>query len=714
MKLMNEKIIKTIGKFERIKFKELRKALNIPNENIDYFREMLHSLEVQGKIYFDENNYYTEFPINYKVATLNSTKSKVLFIESKGNGKIIINPEKANGALIGDKVVVELSGNGKKSKGEVKKILERQNDIVVCEVVENEGIKHLIPFNVIGDLKLRIDHQNMKRLVPGQRITVRLSDTKNDDVYEAYFIEVIGNKNDPDVDLKCIALSHGFNFQFSDDALKQLEEMPTEVEEKDLENRVDLRNEMIYTIDGKNCKDMDDAISVKKLSNGHYIVSVHISHVSNYIKTGTPLFEEAQDRTTSVYFIDYVIPMLPAQISNGICSLNPNVDRLTRTIDMEIDENGEVVWDNIYLSVINSKKKMAYEDINEMFNTGEIPNGYERFANNIYLAREINKKINLAREKRGSINFYSSELEVDIDKDGKVENIDEKYKGEAENIIENFMLLANERIANYSEWLNIPFVYRNHDIPDEDKVIEAVRFIRTLGFRVKCLDNTKSPKVLQKILKTLSCKEEFPILSDILLSSMCRAQYSTANSGHYGLALNEYTHYTSPIRRLPDLLVHTLLDYFENYNMSKNELKSLEDRLQKLCERSSLKEREADAVEENVIRLKSLEYIEQNLGMKFCATITGISPSFMKIKTDSGIEGKVMIDDIIGDKYILNKSRSLLKGKNSGNEYKVGDKIKVTAKSVSKPELEIYFYAGSDKELKYMQRSLNKRVQNYI
>ncbi len=683
--------------------KGIRHLLNIPKEQEDELLKLLNRLELEGKIYCDERGTYTNFPNNCRITTLCINKNNIPFVEIKGIGKVNIKLKDLNGSLVGDKIIVEIT-SGKKPKAIVKKILERQNNIIVCEVLEMENAKKLVPFNTISDISLRIDHINMKHLVNGERVLVKLSNVKCEDTYEADFIESIGYKDDPDIDLKCVALSYGFKIDFSDEALEQVKTLPIEVKEEDLVGRVDLRDEMIYTIDGIHTKDMDDAISVKKLPNGHYVLGVHIAHVSHYIKPNTPLFEEANERTTSLYMIDSVIPMFPHEISNGICSLNPGVDRLTRTVELEFDEFGKVVNSKVYLSVINSKKKMSYEDINEMFKTNTVKPGYEAFIDNLYLARELNRILTIKREARGSVDFYSDELSFEMDVDGKISDIQLKHKNEAENIIENFMVLANEYVAKYSEWLKIPFIYRNHDMPDEKKLLEAIRFIKTLGFKVKSMDGIASPKVLQNIMKTLSDKEEFPILSSILLSSMCRAKYSPRNAGHYGLSLNEYTHFTSPIRRLPDLLVHTLLDTFENYNISKEEFKELEIRLQKTCDYASFKERQADAAEARADKLKMIEYVEENIDSKFDAIVIAINPSYVKIKTTNGIEGIVLVDDMLGDKYIFDKNTNTLKGKDSGYKYKIGLKTKVIAKRVSREELEIYFYIGTAKELKYTRK----------
>ena len=480
--------------------------------------------------------------------------------------------------------------------------------------------------------------------------------------------------------------------------LEEIKNIPTEVSEEEIKDRIDLRNECIFTIDGKDTKDIDDAISLVKLPNGNFELGVHIANVSHYVKKGSAIFEDAYNRGTSVYLLNYVIPMLHHKLSNGICSLNPNEDRLARSCIMEIDKNGEVVNYKICPTVINSKKKMDYDSVNSILENNIIPEGYEEFVGTLKNMQELSNILTIKRNKNGSLDFASNEIKIDIDENGKTLGFNLCQHRSAEHLIENFMIIANETVATHITWLNLPCVYRVHDCPIDQVLNSTVTFISNLGYRINKVRDAENPKLIQQLLKKLSEYEEYPILSNLVLRSMKRAYYTTENIGHFGLASNNYTHFTSPIRRFPDLMVHTLLDKYDNiYNENYNEeklreyLQCLEARLKEGCNHSSYKERQADLAEDDSNKFAMLKYMEEHIGKPFEGTIIEITEKYIKVKTDNEIIGKVKLYDIDGDDFIFRRDKYRLYGKNTGQQYRIGNKVLVTAQRVDKSEKEIYF-----------------------
>ena len=459
----------------------------------------------------------------------------------------------------------------------------------------------------------------------------------------------------------------------SKEALKELENIDDYVPPEEIEGRLDLRDEIIFTIDGVNTKDMDDAISLREIDNGNYLLGVHIADVSHYVKPGMKLFEEAGERATSLYMINSVIPMLPQKLSNGICSLNPEVDRLTKSCIMEFDKKGNLVDSKIVDSVIRSRKKMDYDSVNLVLEDGIIPEGYEEYYDQLKSMEKLSEVFNKIRTGKGKIDFANNEIEVKVNEEGKPTNFDIVHQGIAEKIIENFMIAANEVVASY--FPELPFVYRVHGIPDEIKMDETVKFLTSMGYRLNLCGNIGSPKLIQNILNSLKDKEEYPLLSNILLRSMKKAEYNTDNIGHFGLASDYYTHFTSPIRRFPDLQVHTLINMYMN-NLSKVDLKNLQKYLVKACAHSSYKERQADSAESTSRDLMMAMYMENHIGEEFYGIVTSNESVNMKVKTIDHISGKVCL---------LENTRS------NQEKFKIGTHVLLRLENVSLQDRNIYF-----------------------
>ena len=673
---------------KKYSFKDLTKLLDVDDETL---LSDLNTLEEQGIITvlsdcfqaLDKNNYATENIRIYK-------DCGVFYFD---NIKYKIHLDDINGALKNDLCLFVIDKESKKAK--VKKIIKRFNDLVVCELIDNK-------LKIYGDNKhVDIPSNECSRLVEGSRVLIKL---KNDGL-NGNIVEIIGHKDDPGIDLIQIALSKCFSLDFSEEYLKELEKFPNHVKEDEIKGRLDLRNKLIYTIDCDNTKDMDDAISVEKKENGNYVLGVHIADVSHYVKLGSEIFKEAFKRGNSLYMLNTVIPMIHKFLSNGICSLNPSVDRLTKSCFMEIDKDGNIVDDKIVKSVIRSKKKMKYSEVNKLLEENKMVAGYEPFIDNLKLANELNNILNKARIERGYVKFMSNDLIVELDKNNKPLEFKMQEQKTAETMIENCMLMANQTVAiNYS-WL--PFIYRIHEMPDKNTVINILQFLKKLGYNIPLIKNVDNQKALQGILRDLSSDKDFKIISNFILRGMKKAKYSTENTGHFALAYEHYTHFTSPIRRLSDLMVHILIDLYEKNNyMINEEIENLEQLLIDVSIQASFKERKAIEAENEANAMKMAEYMEGHINEYFNGKIINIDSSGVTVEVNN-IIGHVNFSDIKKDSYKFNKENFTLFGKKTKQTLKIGDNVRIKVLSASK-EYRTIDFAICEKLDKVKQKVLIK------
>ena len=496
---------------------------------------------------------------------------------------------------------------------------------------------------------IELDYLDTKTLVDGSRIKIKLHDFKNGKYY-ASVSDLIGHKDDPDLEIRTIASDMGWDISFSKDSITEAYKLPTSVKEEDLKNRLDLRNETIFTIDGKDTKDMDDAISIKKDEEGNYILGVHIADVSNYIKQGSFLFTEALKRSTSCYPVGYVVPMFPHIISNGICSLNPNVDRLTLSVIMKIDNEGNVIDYDIKKSVINSKKKMTYEDVNKILVNNEMVPGYENFINDLKLMEELHHILDTNKKNRGYLNFGDHDIKVEYNLNGNVKSISLLTRKVSEMMIEDFMLKANETVATFARSLQLIFNYRVHPSPNPEIIKQKIEYINSLGFDIKLPKNLNNPFAIQNIMKQLNKTPLSEALNEILLQGMRSAYYSTSNIGHYGLGINAlkgeaYCHFTSPIRRVMDLIVHMIIKeiitdekYFDKENF--------ESFVNEICSWSSSKQRLEDKIEKECIGFRTAQYMQNNIGKTFEGKIAYISKKSIMIITKENVYANIKLRDL--------------------------------------------------------------------
>ena len=628
-----------------------------------------------------------------KVGKLSVNKKGFGFLCLDMEDDIYIDAKNMNGAIHDDVVLVEVFVKGVRKEARVIRIVKRDIHNLVGEVLFTDNNKFYLNIDDDKrDLVIELTPESCKDVVEGHKVLVKVIKELNKRKYLGEVVKIIGHINDPGTDILAIAYKHGIYEDFGPDVEKELEDIPNEVDEKELAGRRDLTNEVIFTIDGDDTKDIDDAISIKKLENGNYELGVHIADVSNYVKPNTALGDAAYERGTSSYLADTVIPMIPHKLSNGICSLNEGVIRLTMSCVMEINEKGKVVNYDIFTSYIKSRKKMTYKKVNDVICRGVVAPGYEDFVDKLHLMNELSKILRKEKINRGYMDFDLDEAKVVQDENGKAIDIIKRTREDGEKLIEDFMIAANETVANHIYQMDLPFVYRVHDTPKVEKVDEFMNLVKLMGYKLVGRHNEYSPKAMQGFLDQLRDKPEFEILSSLLLRSMRKAQYSSENIGHFSLASKAYTHFTSPIRRFPDLQVHRLLKkYLVENDMSMTTIQSLSSELVEVTRHSSEREVAAIEAERDVLDMKMAEYMEDHIGEEFNGIITTITNFGFFVELPNLVEGLVHVQTLKGDYFTYVPELLSLIGKSTKKTYRLGDKVRVKCVSASKANSMIDF-----------------------
>ena len=697
---MREEIIELLGKEKRaLSATEICDKLNLNTAGeLKKLLDDLRILEEGYTVYRSNKDKYMLFENSHLLkGRLSVNKKGFGFVVVDGRDEdIYIDAKNMNGALNNDLVVVEeLKGqNGKKTEGRVVKVLKKENNLIVGEYKIIDGNPHFIPDDKKLRMEIILDNKDLDDLVDGHKIQVSIVKEMGKYKYLGEVVKIIGHKNDPGVDILSIIYDHGINDVFTDEVMEEVNELPSEVLDSDRKGRKDLTDMTIFTIDGDDTKDIDDAISISKKGE-NYILGVHIADVSYYVKEGTALYKEAYSRGTSVYLVDRVVPMLPHKLSNGICSLNPNVDRLAISCIMEITPNGKIVSHDIFESIIRSRIQMTYKKVNKILNDEETPEGYEPFKDDLKLMWELAKILRKEKLARGYLDFDVDEPKILVDENCKPYDVVLRERGKGENMIEDFMIAANETVAEHVFYMGLPFVYRVHEVPDNEKVEEFLNSISMLGYHIVGDRNFVYPKSMKKILDQLRDKEGFEILSTLLLRCMKKAVYKPENLGHYGLASKCYTHFTSPIRRFPDTTVHNLLRKYIFNEPNDKELNRLieywEENLPALCDHASEKERDSIDCERDVESMKMAEYMESHIGEEYDGTISSVMNFGLFVQLDNMIEGLVHISEIKGDYYTFDETTHTLRGEKKGKMYKLGQKVRVVVTNASKENSTIDF-----------------------
>ncbi len=693
---LEEKILNLLNrKNKALSIEEIDHLLEL--KTTDEFRELEDTINKMCNDYTiyrtNKNNYMTFDRSPLKKGILRVNRKGYGFVEIPDSEDIYIDSSNMNGALHNDLVVAEITGRKEKNKleGRILKILDRNLEFVVGEFYLENKKGHLILDDEKLKMNIIIEPDKIHGAVDGHKVQVRLLKQLDNSLYLGEVVKVLGHKNDPGVDILSIVYKYNINDTFPDEVIEELKKIPDKVSEQDKVGRRDLTNEVIFTIDGADTKDIDDAVSIKKLANGNYELGVHIADVSYYVKEGTALDINAMDRGTSVYLVDRVIPMLPHQLSNGICSLNEGEERLTISCVMEIDHSGKIVTYDIFESFIKSRKKMTYTAVNSILEDNIVPEGYQDFEQDLRMMAELAQILRKSKLNRGYLDFDVDEAKILVDEKCHPTEIVLRERGVGENLIEDFMIVANECVATHIFYMELPFIYRVHEVPKEERIYDFLSYIGTLGYVYKGNMKDNSPKAVQGLINFLKDKKEFKILSSLLLRSMQKAIYKDQNLGHYGLASPCYTHFTSPIRRYPDTTVHRLLrTYLFQHDLSNETIQHWEDKLPVVAEIASSREKASVNCEREVDDMKMAEYMEDHIGEEFEGMISGITNFGIFVQLDNLIEGLCRLADLKEFFHYDEKTMSVT-GEKTKTKYAMGDRVLVKVVRASKEEQTIDF-----------------------
>ncbi|MDT0783974.1 ribonuclease R [Staphylococcus pseudintermedius] len=634
--------------------------------------------------------------------TLSQNKKGFAFLrpDDQEMEDIFIPPTKINRAMDGDVVLVEVKksrGDFRKGKfeGEVKAIESHSIKQVVGTFSEARHFGFVVPDDKRIMQDIFVPKGQELGAVEGHKVLVQItqySDGTNSP--EGQISAILGHKNDPGVDILSIIYQHGIEIEFPDDVLKEAENVPETIQPDELKGRRDLRDELTITIDGADAKDLDDAIAVKKLDNGNTELTVSIADVSYYVTEGSALDREAYDRATSVYLVDRVIPMIPHRLSNGICSLNPEVDRLAMSCRMEIDAQGQVVKHEIFESVIHSNARMTYDAVNRIItDKGAVTRAqYPEIEPMLDLAQTLSQQLIAMRKKRGEIDFDIKEAKVIVNEEGIPKEVVTRERGEGERLIESFMLIANETVAEHFNQMEVPFIYRIHEQPKSERLRQFFDFITNFGIMVKGTGEDIHPSTLQNIHEEIAGRPEDMVISTMMLRSMQQARYDADNLGHFGLAADYYTHFTSPIRRYPDLIVHRLVrKYLIEKSMDGRAMHEWEEKLPQIAEHTSNRERRAIDAERDTDELKKAEFMIQHIGDEFEGVISSVANFGMFVELPNTIEGMVNMQNMSDDYYHFDERQMALIGERKAKVYRIGDVVKVKVIHVDVDERQIDF-----------------------
>ncbi|MGI2329360.1 ribonuclease R [Planococcus sp. YIM B11945] len=617
--------------------------------------------------------------------------------EEAGMDDVFIPPNEVNGAVNGDTVMIRISegSSGDRREGSIIRILERGTTKVVGTFQDNKGFG----FVVSDDKKMNIDifiaKENTLGAVDGHKVVVEITDWPNGHKSATGMVtQILGHKNDPGVDILSIIHKYGIETEFPEDVLEQANNVPESIDPADLTDRRDLRDQQIVTIDGADAKDLDDAVQVVKLEDGTYKLGVHIADVSHYVTEDSPIDREAYDRATSIYLTDRVIPMIPHRLSNGICSLNPQVDRLTLSCEMIFNDMGELLSHDIFQSVINTSARMTYTDVYEILENDnqELKEKYADLVPMFQLMGEFAAILREKRMRRGAIDFDFKESKVLVDEEGYPVDVVVRERTVAEKLIEEFMLAANETVAEHFHRMEVPALYRIHEDPKPEKLQRFFEFVTNFGIVVKGTSTQVHPAALQQIIRSIEGLPEEPVISTMMLRSMQQAKYSAESLGHFGLSTEFYTHFTSPIRRYPDLIVHRLIrTYLINKDLSKATIMHWESNMGDIAEHTSERERRAVEAERDTDALKKSQYMQDKIGEEFDGVISSVTNFGLFIELPNTIEGLVHVSNMTDDFYRFDDRSMMMIGERTNKQFRIGDEIKIKVIGVKPEESSIDF-----------------------
>jgi len=676
-----------------MKRRDLRVMMDVPQEDRPAFEELLQQLIDEGHL-FETRKGKLASPKDLQMATgsfIGHARGFGFVTPDEGGEDVFIPASETMGAMQKDKVlykVLHKAEKGKKADGVIVKILERgQQRIVGTFEASNKGFGFVVADDKKIPKDIFISKSYTKGAVSGHKVVVEIIDYGEDRRNpEGKVIEILGHVNDPGVDILSVIRRYELAVEFPEEVYAEIEGLETEVKEEDKIGREDIRDWLTITIDGEDAKDLDDAVTMKKLGNGNYELGVHIADVSHYVREYTELDKEAYARATSVYLVDRVIPMLPHKLSNGICSLNPRVDRLALSCIMEIDRKGDVVAHRIAETVINSDYRMTYTAVREILEDGtpELLEQYREIVPMLEEMEELRQILGNKRRKRGSVNFDLPESKIILDENGKPVDIKPYERSISTNMIEEFMLVCNETIAENSFWQEMPFMYRSHQEPDEDKMEKMEQFLRGFGYHLRKKDGEIHPREIQKVLREAEGKPEEHIITRMVLRSMMQARYTAENGGHFGLAAKYYCHFTSPIRRYPDLEIHRMIKKMLHGELDEKASAKYRQKMPDWAKHCSKQERVAEDAERDTDTLKKVEFMADKVGEIYEGIISGVTGWGLYVELPNTIEGMVALNQMDDDFYEFDDKNMLVYGKRTKKTYRLGDRVVVSVTKVDR------------------------------
>ena len=685
--------------YKPLTFKELLQVFEIEGKMKKALLVALNELEDEGKIIFTRTERYgIPEKMNLVIGTLEGHQKGYAFLRPDDTNikDIFISPVDMNGAMHGDRVIVrpmKVLEDVKSPEGKVIRIIERANQYVIGTFQKSRHFGFVVPDDKRIAFDIFVPEEEFNNARANNKVSVKITEwpdkRKNP---EGTIVEVIGDIEDTQTHIEAVLLSKKVRQVFPEDVIKEAKRVSEEViHESELKRRKDLRDLPIITIDGSDAKDLDDAVYAEKISDDEYKLSVHIADVTHYVKEDRKIDKEALKRATSIYISDRVIPMLPKELSNGVCSLNPGEDKLTLSVEMIINKEGKVTDYTIFESILNNRFRMTYDDVTEILenNDDELTEKYREIVPMLKTMEELSFILRKKRDLRGAIDFEFPETKIITDETGRAIDVTKYERRTSNKIIEEFMLICNETVAEHYYWLNMPFVYRIHEDPDEEKMYEFSKFIHNLGYTLK--GNEIHPKELQQLLNKIKNTKEESLINNMMLRSLKKAIYSPDASAHFGLAAQYYCHFTSPIRRYPDLQIHRIIKGQLNGKFSEADIQKLFERTAMVAEQSSKMERIADEVERDTDKIKIAEFMSDKIGEEYDGVISGVTSFGVFVQLENTVEGLVHISNMVDDYYIYDNEKRELFGQGSNKVFKIGDSVKIRVANVSIAKAEIDF-----------------------
>ena len=676
-----------------MKAKEMAMILGVPKKEYNQFLDIIRYLEENYKIVKNRKNRYRLIGENFVEGIYRKNQRGFGFVKiDDREDEIYIAKEDSLNALNGDRVLIEITEEQnklKRAEGKIKKIIKHEKQTVVGTFQESRNFGFVVPDDKAFGTDIFISKGKFLNAKNNQKVVVKITKyPQKGKNAEGEIIEVLGSIDEAGVDMLSIIKEYDLPAEFPENVIEEAKKYGNKIDEKDIQNRIDCRQDIIFTIDGEDAKDLDDAVRVIKLKNGNYRLDVHIADVSYYVREGSLLDKEAQIRGTSVYMLSRVIPMLPKELSNGICSLNAGQDRFTLSCSMEINNKGEVVSAEVYKGIINVTERMNYHDVQKILDKSDekVLKKYEKYIGNFELMAELAEILKKKRLEQGYLNLDIPESKIDLDENGKVISIGKYETSFSNEIIEQFMLSANETIAEKFYWLEAPFIYRVHEDPDIEKVKELNKFLYNFGLKIRIVNEKIYSKEVSKILEEIKGKEEEKVVSTLILRTLKIARYEAENKGHFGIASKYYCHFTSPIRRYPDLFIHRIISKYleENYIVSD---KFIEDFKQKAIDRarmSSEREKVATKAERDSEDMKKAEFMQDKIGQEYEGIVSSVTQFGIFVELENTVEGLIRFENLGNEYFIYDEDRKRLIGENSNKVYKIGDKVKIRVISANK------------------------------